>query len=89
MFYNKNLLHSKILAFKNQIYQIPTHYIFHSRYLIIITVVILCQITEKDELTAATDLFSLQAFSIRKGTKLENGYLIGRYGAVPFIKGGL
>ena len=43
MFYNKNLLHSKILAFKNQIYQIPTHYIFHSRYLIIITVVILCQ----------------------------------------------
>ena len=35
MFYNKNLLHSEILAFKNQIYQIPTHYIFHSRYLII------------------------------------------------------
>ena len=26
---------------------------------------------EKDELTAATDLFSLQAFSIRKDTKLE------------------
>ena len=45
--------------------------------------------TEKDELTAATDLFSLQAFSIRKDTKLEKGYLIGRYGAVPFIKGGL
>lgn len=45
--------------------------------------------TEKDELTAATDLFSLQAFSIRKDTKLEKGYLIGRYGAIPFIKGGL
>lgn len=43
--------------------------------------------TEKDELTAATDLFS-QAFSIRKDTKLEKGYLIGRYGAIPFIKGG-
>ena len=43
MFYNKNLLHSEILHFKNQIYRIPTHYIFHSRYLIIITVVILCQ----------------------------------------------
>ena len=42
--------------------------------------------TEKNELTAATDLFSLQAFSIRKDAKLEKGYLIGRYGAVPFIK---
>ena len=40
---------------------------------------------EKDELTAATDLFSLQAFSIRKDTKLEKGYLIGHYGAIPFI----
>ncbi len=42
--------------------------------------------TEKNELTAATDLFSLQAFSIRKDAKLEKDYLIGRYGAVPFIK---
>ena len=41
--------------------------------------------TEKDELTAATDLFSLQSFSIRKDTKIEKGYLIGRYGAIPFI----
>ena len=45
--------------------------------------------TEKDELTAATDLFSLQSFSIRKDTKIEKGYLIGRYGTIPFIKGGL
>lgn len=45
--------------------------------------------TEKDEPTAATNLFSLQSFSIRKDTKLEKGYLIGRYGAIPFIKGGL
>ena len=45
--------------------------------------------TEKGELTAATDLFSLQSFSIRKDTKIEKGYLIGRYGAIPFIKGGL
>ena len=43
----------------------------------------------KAELTAATNLFSLQSFSIRKDTKLEKGYLIGRYGAIPFIKGGL
>ena len=44
---------------------------------------------EKDEQTAATDLFSLYDFSIRKDAKVEKGYLIGRYGAIPFIKGGL
>ena len=45
--------------------------------------------TEKDEQTAATDLFSLYDFSVRKDTKVEKGYLIGRFGAIPFIKGGL
>ena len=45
--------------------------------------------TEKDEQMAATDLFSLYDFSIRKDAKVEKGYLIGRYGAIPFIKGGL
>ena len=45
--------------------------------------------TEKDDQTAATDLFSLYDFSIRKDTKVEKGYLIGRFGAIPFIKGGL
>lgn len=45
--------------------------------------------TEKNENTAATDLFSLDDFSVRKDTKIERGYLIGRYGAIPFIKGGL
>jgi hypothetical protein len=45
--------------------------------------------TEKDENTASTDLFSLYDFSVRKDAKVEKGYLIGRYGAIPFIKGGL
>lgn len=45
--------------------------------------------TEKDEDTGATDLFSLYDFSVRKDTKVEKGYLIGRYGAIPFIRGGL
>ena len=44
--------------------------------------------TEKDESTAATDLFSLYDFSVRKDTKVEKSYLIGRYGAIPFIQGG-
>jgi AAA15 family ATPase/GTPase len=44
--------------------------------------------TEKAESTSATDLFSLYDFSVRKDAKVEKGYLIGRYGAIPFIKGG-
>lgn len=42
--------------------------------------------TEKDYDTRATDLFSLYAFSIRKDIKVERDYLLGRYGAIPFIK---
>lgn len=45
--------------------------------------------TEKSDETAATDLYSLYDFSVRKDAKVEKGYLIGRYGAIPFIKGGL
>lgn len=45
--------------------------------------------TEKDERTAATDLFSLYDFSVRKDNKIERSYLLGKFGAVPFIKGGL
>lgn len=45
--------------------------------------------TEKDEDFAATDLFSLYDFSVRKDTRVEKSYLLGRYGAIPFIKGGL
>lgn len=45
--------------------------------------------TEKDERTAATDLFSLDDFSVRKDNKVERSYLLGKFGAVPFIKGGL
>lgn len=45
--------------------------------------------TEKDEQTSATDLYSLYDFSVRKDAKVEKGYLIGRYGAVPLIKRGL
>lgn len=45
--------------------------------------------TEKNEYSGATDLFSLYDFSLRKGTKVEKSYLLGRYGAIPLIKGGL
>lgn len=41
--------------------------------------------TAKDA-AGATDLYSLQDFSPRKGEALQKGYLVGRYGAVPVLK---
>lgn len=42
--------------------------------------------TEKD-LHNATRLYPLTDFSPRKNEALEDGYLEGRYGAIPFLKG--
>lgn len=41
--------------------------------------------TEKDAETGATDLYSLDEFSVRKTDNIEKGYLLGRYGAIPFL----
>ena len=41
-------------------------------------------IVEKDS-SQASSLASLAEFSVRKNEALERGYLIGRYGGVPFI----
>lgn len=42
--------------------------------------------TEKDNDTGISDLYSLSDFSIRKQENVGKGYMLGRYGAVPFIK---
>lgn len=42
---------------------------------------------EKDEKACATELYSLAAFSPRKGENIRKGYLQGRFGAIPFIGG--
>ena len=42
--------------------------------------------TEKDTLNGVTDLYSLDEFSVRKTENIEKGYLMGRYGAVPFLQ---
>ena len=42
--------------------------------------------TEKNSETGESDLYSLSDFSVRKQENVENGYMLGRYGAVPFIK---
>ena len=46
---------------------------------------------EKDPHMAFTDLYSLDEFSVRKNENVQNGYLLGRYGAVPYLRpqGGL
>lgn len=42
--------------------------------------------TEKDSKTGVSDLYSLDEFSVRKTENIEKGYLMGRYGAIPFLK---
>ena len=42
--------------------------------------------TEKDANTGVTDLYSLDEFSVRKTENIEKGYLMGRYGAIPFLQ---
>lgn len=44
--------------------------------------------TEKDAKTGVTDLYSLDEFSVRKTENIEKGYLMGRYGAIPFLRTG-
>lgn len=41
--------------------------------------------TERDPQTGSTSLYPLTDYSPRKGENIENGYLVGRYGAIPFI----
>lgn len=41
---------------------------------------------EKDPHTAATELYSLYEFSVRKNENIEKGYLLGRYGAIPYLR---
>ena len=41
---------------------------------------------EKDPHTAATELYSLDEFSVRKNENIEKGYLLGRYGAIPYLR---
>lgn len=44
--------------------------------------------TEKDSRNGVTDLYSLDEFSVRKTENIEKGYLMGRYGAIPFLQAG-
>lgn len=43
--------------------------------------------TEKDNKTGVSDLYSLDELSVRKTDNIEKGYLLGRYGAIPYICG--
>ena len=41
--------------------------------------------TEKDNDTGISNLYSLGDFAIKNTENIERGYLLGRYGAIPFI----
>lgn len=42
--------------------------------------------TDKDSESAATSLYSLNEFRLGRNEDIEKDYLLGRYGAVPFLK---
>ena len=42
--------------------------------------------TEKNSKNGASDLYSLDSFSVRKEENIQKGYINGRYGAIPFIR---
>lgn len=41
---------------------------------------------EKDYVSGASKIYSLADFSARKNEKIQSGYLLGRFGGVPFIQ---
>ena len=43
--------------------------------------------TGKDNKTGISDLYSLDELPVRKTDNIEKGYLLGRYGAIPYIRG--
>lgn len=43
--------------------------------------------TERDYKSGKTEMYSLSEFSPRKSENIEKAYLLGRFGAIPFIKG--
>ena len=42
---------------------------------------------EKDNRTGASELYALSDYSPRKTDKIQKGYLLGRYGAIPNVGG--
>ena len=41
---------------------------------------------EKDLETGSSTIYPLDDFSVRKTENVEKGYLLGRYGAIPFLE---
>ena len=42
--------------------------------------------TEKNSEDGSTTIYPLDDFSVRKTENVEKGYLLGRYGAIPFLE---
>lgn len=43
--------------------------------------------TERNNVSASTEMYTLSDFSPRKDENVEKAYLLGRYGGIPFVKG--
>ena len=43
-------------------------------------------LVDKDGQTGATELYSVYDFSIRNDEKIGKAYLLGKYGAIPFVR---
>ena len=42
--------------------------------------------TDRDNKTGISELYKLSDFSPRKDENIEKAYLLGRFGAIPFVK---
>ena len=42
--------------------------------------------TEKDAEQGITDLYALDEYPVKKAENIEKGYLVGRYGAIPYLQ---
>ena len=44
---------------------------------------------EKNDKDGSSTIYPLDDFSVRKNENVEKGYLLGRYGAIPFLNNNL
>lgn len=43
-------------------------------------------LVDKDSSTGVSELYSVADFSVRNDEKIGKAYLLGKYGAIPYIK---
>jgi len=76
--------------FNNQSSATPSQLIFNTHDTNLLNLEILRRdqiwFTEKEPNSSSSDLYSLNDFSVRNKENVEKGYMLGKYGAIPFIE---